>query len=102
MTISLLHSGTFCSLIIIQQNVQYMYYYEYIQYSREYYVVFLCIRRVKSNIYLAIQCTHVFLCIFPPVDHSRVVLSIPDENGSDYINASYIDVSTILIMSHNI
>ena len=26
------------------------------------------------------------------VDHSRVVLSIPDGWGSDYINASYINV----------
>ena len=26
-------------------------------------------------------------------DHCRVVLSVPDENGSDYINASYINVS---------
>ena len=26
------------------------------------------------------------------VDHSRVVLSIPDRQGSDYINASYINV----------
>ena len=25
-------------------------------------------------------------------DHSRVVLSVPDEDGSDYINASFIDV----------
>ena len=31
--------------------------------------------------------------VFHAVDHSRVVLSVPDENGSDYINASYIDVS---------
>ena len=26
-------------------------------------------------------------------DHSRVVLSVTDESGNDYINASYIDVS---------
>ena len=26
------------------------------------------------------------------VDHSRIVLSIPDRWGSDYINASYINV----------
>ena len=26
-------------------------------------------------------------------DHSRVVLCTPDEKGSDYINASFIDVS---------
>ena len=32
------------------------------------------------------------LCI-STVDASRVVLSVPDVNGSDYINASYIDVS---------
>ena len=29
------------------------------------------------------------------VDHARVVLSVPDENGSDYINASYIEVCSI-------
>ena len=28
-------------------------------------------------------------------DHSRVVLSVPDEDGSDYINASFIDVSVL-------
>ena len=33
------------------------------------------------------------ICVFHSVDHSRVVLSVPVENGSDYINASYIDVS---------
>ena len=27
-----------------------------------------------------------------PVDHSRVILQMPDESGSDYINASYIEV----------
>ena len=26
------------------------------------------------------------------VDHSRVILKAPDENESDYINASYIEV----------
>ena len=31
------------------------------------------------------------------VDHSRVVLKVPDENGCDYINASYINVSTIVL-----
>ena len=44
------------------------------------------------------------------VDHSRVVLSIPDGWGSDYINASYINVrptvdisklSAMFIMSHS-
>ena len=34
---------------------------------------------------------HPSLCI-PTDDASRVVLSVPDANGSDYINASYIDV----------
>ena len=28
------------------------------------------------------------------VDHSRVILKVPDESGCDYINASYINVST--------
>ena len=28
-------------------------------------------------------------------DHSRVVLSVPDADGSDYINASFIDVSVL-------
>ena len=27
------------------------------------------------------------------VDHSRVILKVPDETGCDYINASYINVS---------
>ena len=31
---------------------------------------------------------------FLPVDHSRVILKVPDKNGSDYINASYIEVGT--------
>ena len=31
---------------------------------------------------------------FLPVDHSRVILKVPDENGSNYINASYIEVGT--------
>ena len=35
----------------------------------------------------------VSLLHFHSVDHSRVILSIPDERGSDYINASYINVS---------
>ena len=34
--------------------------------------------------------------MFLPVDHSRVILKVPDENGSDYINASYIEVGTDL------
>ena len=33
---------------------------------------------------------------FPPVDHSRVILSVPDGWGSDYINASYINVGYTL------
>jgi len=33
-------------------------------------------------------------------DHSRVLLSpIPGRNGSDYINANYIDVSSGLVMN---
>ena len=35
-----------------------------------------------------------------PVDHSRVILRLPDESGSDYINASYIHVR--IIRSHYI
>ena len=31
---------------------------------------------------------------FLPVDHSRVILKVSDENGSDYINASHIEVCT--------
>ena len=43
------------------------------------------------------------VCICAPfladwtVDHSRVILKVPDENGCDYINASYINVSTIVL-----
>ena len=29
-------------------------------------------------------------------DHSRVILKVPDENGSDYINASYIEVGRMM------
>ena len=32
------------------------------------------------------------LLLIPTDDASRVVLSVPDVDGSDYINASYIDV----------
>ena len=39
----------------------------------------------------------IFRCIlyfmFDVVDHSRVILKVPDETGCDYINASYINVS---------
>ena len=38
--------------------------------------------------------TYVFY--FHSVDHSRVILSVPDGWGSDYINASYINVSSRL------
>ena len=31
-----------------------------------------------------------------PDDHSRVILKVSDEKGSDYINASYIEVGTIM------
>ena len=34
---------------------------------------------------------HPSLCVSAD-DASRVVLSVPDADGSDYINASYIDV----------
>ena len=37
----------------------------------------------------------VVLCPLPPDDHSRVILSVPDSTGNDYINASFIDVSVI-------
>ena len=32
-------------------------------------------------------------------NHSRVVLSVTDKDGSDYINASFIDVSVLCTMS---
>ena len=39
----------------------------------------------------------IFTCMwsfmFDVVDHSRVILKVPDETGCDYINASYINVS---------
>ena len=41
---------------------------------------------------LCIKCVIVSLFHFHSVDHSRVILSVPDERGSDYINASYINV----------
>ena len=44
---------------------------------------------------------HLLLC-FSAVDASRVVLSVPDVNGSDYINASYIDVSIHEIVKYQL
>ena len=40
-------------------------------------------------------CTYYIICHFllDVVDHSRVILKVPDETGCDYINASYINVS---------
>ena len=49
---------------------------------------------MRNNMYIYIRICYVFYI----VDHSRVVLSVPDENGSDYINASYIDVSMYYII----
>ena len=41
---------------------------------------------------------HICILAFSPVvtvDHTRVVLYAPDKDGSDYINASFIDVSLL-------
>ena len=35
-----------------------------------------------------------------PDDHSRVVLNVPDSNGNDYINASFINVSVHDVTYH--
>ena len=42
---------------------------------------------------------NVFIMTLHSDDHSRVVLSVPDEDGSDYINASFIDVSNDVCFS---
>ena len=40
-------------------------------------------------------------CWVPADDTSRVVLSVPDTSGSDYINASYIDVRMYSMCIYN-
>ena len=45
----------------------------------------------KADYFQAYMVFHV-RCLYV-VDHSRVILKVPDETGCDYINASYINVS---------
>ena len=51
---------------------------------------------ILAHLYNVIQlpCIH-YPSSLSPDDHSRVVLSVPDSTGNDYINASFIDVSGI-------
>ena len=54
-----------------------------------------CLQSYINHIHIYIQYIYfrnIYVRTSHPVDHSRVVLSVPDENESDYINASYIDV----------
>ena len=53
-------------------------------------------RRRRCKVYATISCTATTFSCDDVDDHSRVVLSVPDDSGSDYINASYIDVSVKL------
>ena len=40
-----------------------------------------------------LDCLHIMLYISAADDSSRVVLSVPNTSGTDYINASFVDVS---------
>ena len=60
------------------------------------YVYCIVFSQMHLPFQLPMQCLLLYvlrLILSIAVDHSRVVLSVPDESGSDYINASYIDVS---------
>ena len=54
-------------------------------------------RCLKQTIFMCVLYLVFIYCMwsfmFDVVDHSRVILKVPDETGCDYINASYINVS---------
>ena len=65
----------------------------YLIYSLQLVASFFCVIMQWGNAqYMATYMHTCFLLFTSADDASRVILSVPDSDGSDYINASFIDV----------